>query len=55
MSDLIHEAPLGQALRSISRNKIFQYPEERGDFVLPEQYTTQLNSSENVVRRPSIA
>ena len=48
MSDLIREAPLGQALRWISRNKLFQYPEERDDFVLPVQYTTQLNSEKDV-------
>lgn len=47
MSDLIREAPLGQALRWVSRNKLFQYPEKRADFVLPVQYTTQLNSEKD--------
>jgi DHA1 family multidrug resistance protein-like MFS transporter len=52
MADLIREAPLGQALRWISRNKLFQYPEERADFELPLQYTIQLNA-EKSIRGPS--
>jgi DHA1 family multidrug resistance protein-like MFS transporter len=53
MSDLIREAPLGQALRWLSRNGLFQYPEERADFQLPVHYITQLNS-EKIVRASSI-
>ena len=44
MLDTIREAPLGQALRWISRDSVFQYPEERDDFELPVAYITQLNS-----------
>ncbi|KAF2670639.1 MFS general substrate transporter [Microthyrium microscopicum] len=44
MADLIREAPIGQLLRLVTRNRIFQYPEERSDFELPLQYATQLNS-----------
>ena len=47
MSDLIREAPLGHVLRWISRNRLLQYPEERSDFVLPVQYTTQLNTEKD--------
>lgn len=44
MYDLIREAPLGQALRLLSRNKLFQYPEERSDFQLPPQYDFHQNT-----------
>jgi DHA1 family multidrug resistance protein-like MFS transporter len=44
MEDLIREAPLGQAIRFLSRNKLFQYPEEKPGFELPIQYATRLNS-----------
>lgn len=38
MSDLIREAPLGQAIRFLTRNKALQYPEEKPDFELPDVY-----------------
>ena len=44
MSDLIREAPLGQLLRFVTKNTILQYPEERPDFELPENYNTVLNA-----------
>lgn len=46
MWDLIREAPLGQALRLITRKRILKYPEEEDDFKLPEQYALQLRASE---------
>jgi len=46
MLDIIREAPLGQAIRFISRNRVLRYPEERPDFELPAQYTALLKSSE---------
>ncbi len=46
MLDLIREAPVGQALRLISRNRLLQYPEERPDFELPSQYVIHLKESE---------
>ncbi|RFU75806.1 mfs general substrate transporter [Trichoderma arundinaceum] len=46
MLDLIREAPLGQALRLITRNRILQYPEEKEGFELPEEYIAQLKQSE---------
>jgi DHA1 family multidrug resistance protein-like MFS transporter len=55
MSDTIREAPLGQALRFVSRNKLFQYPEEREDFELPTAYITQINSEKDVHRHTNIA
>ncbi|KAL5320280.1 hypothetical protein ACEPPN_011081 [Leptodophora sp. 'Broadleaf-Isolate-01'] len=51
MSDLIREAPLGQFLRWASRNKLFQYPEEKVGFVLPTQYITQLNSEKDATAK----
>lgn len=42
MSDLIREAPIGQIIRFISRNKYLQYPEEKPDFQLPEAYRDAL-------------
>ncbi|OAP61065.1 hypothetical protein AYL99_03266 [Fonsecaea erecta] len=38
MSALLRDAPVGQVIRFVTRNKYFQYPEERPDFVLPESY-----------------
>lgn len=38
MYDIIRDAPLGQAIRWISRNKYLQYPEEAPDFELLPQY-----------------
>ena len=46
MSDLLREAPLGQVIRFVTRNKMLQYPEERPDFQLPECYNTALNASD---------
>lgn len=43
MSDLIREAALGQAIRFLTRNKYFQYPEEKADFQLPDVYRSVLN------------
>lgn len=45
MSDLLREAPLGQAIRWITRNKVLQYPEEKPGFELPAEYNALLNSS----------
>ncbi|KIW75891.1 hypothetical protein Z517_10636 [Fonsecaea pedrosoi CBS 271.37] len=38
MSALLRDAPVGQVIRFVTRNKYFQYLEERSDFVLPESY-----------------
>ena len=49
MSDMIREAPLGQMIRLFTRNRMFQYPEEKPDFQLPEAWNTALNSNDNDV------
>lgn len=46
MSDLLREAPLGQLIRLITRNKVLQYPEERADFVLPAEYSVHCTGKE---------
>lgn len=38
MYDLIREAPLGQAIRFLSSNKLLKYPEELPGFEIPPQY-----------------
>ncbi|KAJ6072148.1 hypothetical protein N7499_010162 [Penicillium canescens] len=38
MLSLIREAPVGQLIRWLSRNRLFQYPEEKIDFALPPAY-----------------
>ena len=45
MLDIVREAPLGQAIRFLSRNRLLRYPEELPDFELPGQYTNLLKSS----------
>jgi len=39
MSALIRDAPIGQIIRFVTRNKVLQYPEERADFVIPDCYS----------------
>ena len=38
MSDMIRDAPLGQIIRWVTRNRLLQYPEERPDFQCPSVY-----------------
>ncbi|KAI4191750.1 MAG: hypothetical protein LQ346_004634, partial [Caloplaca aetnensis] len=44
MADLFRDAPIGQIIRFVTRNKLLQYPEEKAGFQLPEAYNTALNS-----------
>lgn len=44
MADIIRDAPIGQLIRFVTRNKVLQYPEEKPGFQLPESYNTALNS-----------
>ena len=48
MIDLIREAPLGQAIRYLTRNRLLRYPEEEPDFRLPPQYVAVLKGGEKV-------
>lgn len=47
MSDLIREAPIGQLLRFVTKNRILKYPEETEGFVLPDTWNTMLNEELN--------
>lgn len=47
MSDLIREAPIGQLLRFLTKNKVLKYPEEIPGFQLPESYRTILNAADS--------
>lgn len=38
MADLFRETIFGHMVRCVSRNKVFNYPEEDPDFHLPESY-----------------
>lgn len=39
MSDVIRDAPIGQLIRYVTRNRVLQYPEEKPDFVCPTSYS----------------
>lgn len=45
MEAVIREAPFGQLVRLLTKNKYFRYPEERPDFKLPEQWIRLMNDS----------
>lgn len=47
MTELIREAPLGQLLRWVTRNRVLKYPEELPGFELPATYNAVLNASDN--------
>lgn len=53
MSDLIREAPIGQLLRFLARNKVLRYPEELPGFQLPQTYNTMLNAPDSDKSNPS--
>ena len=41
MLDLLRDAPFGQLVRYITRNKAFRYPEEEATFQCPSSYTVE--------------
>ncbi|CEI68860.1 Caffeine resistance protein 5 [Fusarium venenatum] len=49
MSDIIRDAPLGQLIRFVTRNKYLQYPEEKPDFKLPEAWDTVINNPNAII------
>ncbi|KAF4966186.1 hypothetical protein FSARC_6070 [Fusarium sarcochroum] len=49
MSDLIRDAPLGQLIRFLTKNKYFQYPEEKPDFKFPEEWNAVINNPDAVI------
>jgi DHA1 family multidrug resistance protein-like MFS transporter len=46
--DVIRDAPFGQLMRLLSTNRVFQYPEEKSDFKLPDAWLEAMNSSADV-------
>lgn len=44
MSALIRDAPFGQLVRYLTHNRVFPYPEERADFVLPAAYARRADA-----------
>jgi DHA1 family multidrug resistance protein-like MFS transporter len=46
--DAIRDAPFGQLMRLLSTNRVFQYPEEKSDFKLPDAWLESMNSSADV-------
>jgi DHA1 family multidrug resistance protein-like MFS transporter len=38
MSALLRDAPVGQLIRWVTKNRVLQYPEEKPDFVCPNDY-----------------
>ena len=53
MTDLVREAPVGQIIRWVTRNRVLQYPEELPDFKLPEAYRRVINEKEHAHIRPA--
>lgn len=49
MSDIIRDAPLGQLIRFVTRNKYLQYPEEKPDFKLPDTWDTVINNPNVII------
>ncbi|GKT45740.1 trehalase [Colletotrichum spaethianum] len=48
MAQIIRDAPIGQLIRFITRNKLLQYPEEKPDFQLPQQWLDVVESEKEV-------
>ncbi|EEU34351.1 uncharacterized protein NECHADRAFT_49951 [Fusarium vanettenii 77-13-4] len=49
MADIIRDAPLGQVIRFVTRNKYLKYPEEKEDFKLPDPWITLVNNPDAIV------
>jgi DHA1 family multidrug resistance protein-like MFS transporter len=44
MSDLVRDAPIGQLIRWLTKNRVLQYPEEKADFTCPMDYQGEKRS-----------
>ncbi|KAJ4006662.1 hypothetical protein NW752_010662 [Fusarium irregulare] len=53
MADVIRDAPLGQLIRFVTRNKYLQYPEEKPGFKLPESWDAVLNNPDAIIDETS--
>lgn len=45
MSDLLRDAPIGQLVRWVTRNRVLQYPEEKPGFHCPTDYRGEKSST----------
>jgi MFS transporter, DHA1 family, multidrug resistance protein len=52
MSDLLRDAPIGQIVRWITRNRVLQYPEEKPGFTCPTDYRGEKSSFTSDVSKP---
>ncbi|KAJ5985335.1 hypothetical protein N7522_012531 [Penicillium canescens] len=52
MEAVIRDAPFGQLVRLLTKNKYFQYPEEKPDFKLPDAWLQLLNESSTAENIP---
>lgn len=46
MSNLFRDAPLGQIIRFVTRNRYLKYPEEEPDFKLPKSYVKAIQAAQ---------
>ncbi|KAH8897679.1 MFS general substrate transporter [Thozetella sp. PMI_491] len=46
LHDIVRDAPLGQLMRFVTRNHLFQYPEERPDFEFPAAWMDMIRHAE---------
>ncbi len=44
---MIRDAPLGQLIRLVTRNRVLQYPEEKPDFQLPDTWLQVIKENES--------
>ncbi len=51
MAGLIRDAPLGQVIRWVTRNRALPYPEERPDFECPECYVQDAPASSDAISK----
>ncbi|KAM0563737.1 hypothetical protein ACHAPJ_001469 [Fusarium lateritium] len=49
MADYIRDAPLGQVIRFVTRNKYLQYPEEKPGFKFPEEWNAVINNPDAII------
>jgi DHA1 family multidrug resistance protein-like MFS transporter len=52
MSDLLRDAPIGQLIRWVTKNRVLQYPEEKPDFVCPNGYQGEKPSYASATSTP---
>ncbi|KAM5348435.1 hypothetical protein ACJ41O_008259 [Fusarium nematophilum] len=53
MADIIRDAPLGQLIRFVTRNRYLQYPEEKAGFKLPDPWVILMNNPDAVIEEGS--